>query len=45
MPSGFPRGANCIGRATSIASMLHSGLFGIALCRGLLFNAQAALTE
>ncbi|MCS3897627.1 hypothetical protein M2171_006760 [Bradyrhizobium japonicum USDA 38] len=40
MPSGFPPGANCIGRATSIASTLHSRVFGIALCRGLLFNAR-----
>lgn len=39
MPNGFPRGVNCIGRATSVASMLHFRVFGIALRGGVLFNA------
>jgi hypothetical protein len=39
MRSGFPHGVNCIGRATSIASISHSCLFGIALRRRFLFNA------
>jgi hypothetical protein len=36
---GFPHGVNCVGRATSIASISHSCLFGIALRRRFLFNA------
>lgn len=39
MQSGFPRGVNCIGRATSTAPVLHFRVFGIALCGGVLFNA------
>jgi len=45
MPIGFPPGANCIGHANSAVSISLSRLFGIALCRGVLFNARTALTK
>jgi hypothetical protein len=38
MPNGFPPGANCIGRATSIALVAHFCLFAVALRDGVLFN-------
>jgi ribose transport system ATP-binding protein len=43
MPNGFPPGANCIGRATSIALVAHFSLFAVALGDGLLFNGRTAL--